>query len=151
VQGARLRGCCRMGAGVVMLRGVVILLLTLLLLLRCGDGGSGEPEAARVCGCGCGSLYGVLGLERLGAAVMPRRSCHGHAARIRRLRRGIRVCGAGGRGAGGKGARAGGYGGLSRSGAAELAGDASGSRGVGAKGERRLRLVVAERGGGAGR
>jgi hypothetical protein len=78
----------------------VVLLLALLLLLRCGDGDSGEPEAARVCGCGCGSLYGALGLERLGAAAMPWRPCHGHMARIRRLRREIKVCGAGGRGAG---------------------------------------------------
>jgi hypothetical protein len=43
-----------------------------------------------------------------------RRPCHGHAACIRRLRRGVRVCGAGG------------YGGLSQIGAARgLAGDAS--------------------------
>jgi hypothetical protein len=64
-----------------------------------------------------------------------RRSCHGHAARIRRLRRGIRVCGVGGRGAGEKGGRAREVTpGCRRAERVRPAGNASGSRGAGEKG-----------------
>jgi hypothetical protein len=102
-------------------------------LLWCGGGGQekghgwlGFVAAAAGLGGGLGYLRGRL--EDRGAGPDAeggdaRRPCCGHTAGIRRLRRGARVCGAGGRGAGEKGnVRAGGYAGLSRSGAARGAG-----------------------------
>jgi hypothetical protein len=126
VQGAHRHRCRRTGAGAVMLGGVAS---SSSSLSSSGTATAAVEKTGRLglvaVAAGLGGGLGVLmgRLEDCGASPDAeggdaRRPCCGHAARIRRLRRGARVCGAGDRGAGEKGARAGGYTGLSRSGAA---------------------------------
>jgi hypothetical protein len=148
------------GAGLVKLRGVAS---------SSFSRGSCSSSSAPSLWCGGGGRekgHGWLGFRAAASGVLlgrfegcgagpdaeggdARRPWHGHAARIPRLRREARVCGAGGRGVGEKGG--------ARAVALRCRGAGTGARGVtqasGAqrKGERRFRYPVARRWGAATR
>jgi hypothetical protein len=125
------------GRGVLLLLARLLLLLLSSLFLWCGDGGMERGTGARALGGGLGGfLWGGprvcgAGLDTEGSDA--RRPCHGHAVRIRQLLRGVRVCGAGGRGVGKKGGHTRGrlrWAVAERGVHAGSDGDASGSRGT---------------------